>query len=46
MEYMFEVGFLGTRAPFFMDTVTLIVALLPLLIALAVTLAKGSLQGS
>ena len=40
MEYMFEAGFLGTRAPFFMDTVTLIVALLPLLIALAVMLAK------
>ncbi|MBN2767678.1 MAG: DUF420 domain-containing protein [Campylobacterales bacterium] len=40
MEYMFEAGFLGTRAPFFMDTVTIIVALLPLLITLAVMLAK------
>jgi len=40
MNYMFETGFLGTRAPFFMDLVTLIVALLPLLIFIAITLAK------
>jgi putative membrane protein len=39
MDYMFEVGFLGTRAPFFMDFVTLIVALLPLLVWGAITLA-------
>ena len=32
MEYMFAPGFLGTKAPFFMDFVTLIVALLPLLV--------------
>jgi putative membrane protein len=32
MDYMFEAGFLGTRAPFFMDIVTLIVAILPLLV--------------
>ena len=37
---MFEAGFLGTRAPFFMDVVTLIVALLPLLIIGAIMLAK------
>jgi len=39
MNYMFEAGFLGTRAPFFMDFVTLIVALLPLLMMLIITLA-------
>jgi len=37
---MFEQGFLGTRAPFFMDVVTLIVAFLPFLIAGAIYLAK------
>lgn len=36
MNYMFEAGFLGTRAPFFMDMVTLIVAGLPLLVAAAI----------
>ncbi|MEA2027779.1 MAG: DUF420 domain-containing protein [Campylobacterota bacterium] len=40
MNYMFEAGFLGTRAPFFMDFVTIIVALLPLLIAGSIALAK------
>lgn len=40
MDYMFQSGFLGTRAPFFMDFVTLIVTLLPLLIMLAILLAK------
>lgn len=40
MDYMFEAGFLGTRAPFFMDFVTLIVTLLPLLILGAIFLAK------
>lgn len=40
MEYMFQPGFLGTRAPFFMDYVTIIVTLLPLLIILAILLAK------
>jgi len=40
MEYMFQPGFLGTRAPFFMDFVTIIVTFLPLLIMLAVLLAK------
>jgi putative membrane protein len=41
MEYMFEAGFFGTRAPIFMDVVTLIVALLPLLVAGAIYLAKS-----
>ncbi len=40
MNYMFEAGFLGTRAPFFMDFVTLIVAFLPFLIAIAISFAK------
>ena len=40
MDYMFEAGFLGTRAPFFMDFVTLIVALLPLLLLAAISMAK------
>jgi len=40
MEYMFQTGFLGTRAPFFMDIVTLIVALLPFLIFGAILLAR------
>ncbi|MEA3418449.1 MAG: DUF420 domain-containing protein [Campylobacterota bacterium] len=40
MDYMFQPGFLGTRAPFFMDFVTLIVTILPFLIALAILLAK------
>jgi len=40
MNYMFETGFLGTRAPFFMDLVTVIVALLPLLVGAAIFLAK------
>jgi len=40
MNYMFEAGFLGTRAPFFMDLVTLIVALLPFLVFGAILFAK------
>lgn len=39
MNYMFETGFLGTRAPFFMDFVTLIVAVLPLLMMFVISLA-------
>jgi len=39
MEYMFQAGFFGTRAPMFMDMVTLIVALLPLLVATAIYFA-------
>jgi len=41
MTYMFEPGFLGTKAPFFMDFVTLIVALLPLLVGVAISFAKN-----
>lgn len=40
MEYMFHAGFLGTRAPMFMDMVMLIVALLPFLVATAIYFAK------
>ncbi|AKF25588.1 membrane protein [Sulfurovum lithotrophicum] len=40
MEYMFQPGFLGTRAPFFMDFVTLIVAFLPLLVGIAISFAR------
>jgi len=40
MDLMFGTGFLGTRAPIFMDVVTLIVAFLPLLVASAIYLAK------
>ncbi len=40
MDYMFSQGFLGTRAPLFMDVVTLIVAILPLLVYGAITLAR------
>ena len=40
MEYMFGEGFFGTRAPFFMDFVTLIVALLPLLVYSSIMMAK------
>jgi len=41
MNYMFEAGFLGTRAPIFMDVVTLIVALLPLLVYFVILFAKN-----
>ena len=41
MDYMFEIGFLGTRAPFFMDFVTLIVAILPLLMIGAISFASS-----
>jgi putative membrane protein len=40
MEYMIQAGFLGTRAPFFMDSVVIIVALLPFLIALGIWFAR------
>ena len=43
MDYMFAEGFLGTRAPFFMDFVTLIVVLLPFLVATAIAFAKAGL---
>ena len=38
---MFHPGFFGTRAPFFMDLVTLIVSLLPLLVAVAISFARN-----
>ena len=38
MDYMFEAGFLGSRAPFFMDFVTVIVALLPFLMMISISL--------
>ncbi|MCK4974575.1 MAG: DUF420 domain-containing protein [Sulfurimonas sp.] len=41
IDYMFNAGFFGTRGPFFMDLVTLIVALLPLLVAGAISLARN-----
>jgi putative membrane protein len=37
---MFESGFLGTRAPFFMDFVMVMVVLLPLLALAAISMAK------
>jgi putative membrane protein len=40
MDYMFQPGFLGTRAPFFMDFVMIMVALLPLLVTVAISFAK------
>jgi len=40
MDYMFEAGFLGTRAPFFMDFVMIMVALLPLLVLVAISFAR------
>ena len=46
MSYMFEEGFLGTKAPFFMDLVTLIVAFLPLLVGVAISFAKKKNYGT
>ncbi|ADN08442.1 DUF420 domain-containing protein [Sulfurimonas autotrophica] len=43
MDYMFAQGFLGTRAPLFMDVVTLIVAVLPVLVYGAIKLARQKL---
>ncbi len=40
MDYVFQPGFLGTRAPLFMDIVSVIVAALPFLIYGAIMLAK------
>ena len=41
MNYMFQAGFLGTRAPFFMDFVTLIVVFLPLIVFASILLARN-----
>ncbi len=40
MDYMFKAGFLGTKAPFFMDFVTLLVVILPILVYGAILLAR------
>ena len=40
MDYMYQAGFLGTRAPIFMDVVTLIVAFLPLMMMGIISLAR------
>ncbi|MDQ7047142.1 MAG: DUF420 domain-containing protein [Sulfurovum sp.] len=40
MDFIFQSGFLGTRAPLFMDIVSVIVAFLPFLIFGAIFLAK------
>lgn len=40
MDFLFEAGFLGTRAPLFMDIVSVIVFFLPFLIYGAISLAK------
>jgi putative membrane protein len=40
MDYMFASGFLGTRAPFFMDFVMIMVVALPFLILIAISFAK------
>ena len=40
---MFQKGFLGTKAPLFMDEITIIVALLPILLFGAVQLARFGL---
>ena len=46
MDYMFQSGFLGTRAPFFMDFVMIMVALLPLLVLIAIGFAKKKNYGA
>ncbi len=46
MNYMFQPGFLGTQAPFFMDVVMLVVALLPLLIGVGILLARRGAYGA
>ena len=45
MGYMFASGFLGTKAPFFMDLVTLVVALLPLALYLGILAARKGYYG-
>ena len=43
MEYMFAPGFLGTRAPFFMDLMILVIALLPFALYLGIIWARRGL---
>ena len=46
MDVLFQAGFLGTRAPLFMDIVSVIVALLPFLVFGAILMAKrGNYSG-
>jgi putative membrane protein len=45
MEYMFEAGFLGTRAPMFMDIIVLIIGFLPFLIAFSIWFAINKMYG-
>lgn len=40
MNHMFTQGFMGTRAPLFMDTTTAIVTLLPLLMTIVIWMAR------
>jgi len=46
MDILFESGFLGTRAPLFMDIVSVIVFFLPFLILGAISLAKKGNYGA
>jgi putative membrane protein len=46
MDFLFTSGFLGTRAPLFMDIVSVIVAVLPFLIYGAISLAKKKNYGA
>jgi len=39
MNYMFQLGFLGTKAPFFVDITIIFMGLLPFLVAFAIWLA-------
>jgi putative membrane protein len=39
MEYFFEVGFLGTRAPYYMDGIVVYLLLLPIFIVFSISLA-------
>ncbi len=45
MEYMFQTGFLGTRAPLFMDEFLMVVALLPFFIGLSIWFAIHKYYG-
>jgi len=39
MEYLFQLGFLGTRAPFFIDIALIFMGLLPFILSLAIWIA-------
>jgi putative membrane protein len=40
MEHMFQSGFLGTKAPFFIDIAVIFIGLIPFILALAIWIAK------